>query len=70
MLVRCRPFCLYDVLLSSIGLVTLADNNERQTKALVPILTATPNVSDIHFPTGTKFLRLTKKLSIHRYEYE
>ncbi|HDO8903956.1 TPA: HAMP domain-containing histidine kinase [Clostridioides difficile] len=45
---------------SSIGLVTLADNNERQTKALVPILTATPNVSDIHFPTGTKFLRLTK----------
>lgn len=45
---------------SSIGLVTLADNNERQTKAFVPILTATPNVSDIHFPAGTKFLRLTK----------
>ena len=39
---------------------SFADNNERQTKALVPILTATPNVSDIHFPTGTKFLRLTK----------
>lgn len=45
---------------SRMGLVTLADNNERQTEALVPILTATPNVSDIHFPTGTKFLRLTK----------
>ena len=46
------------------GIVTLADNNERQTEDLVPILTATPNVSDIHFPTGTKFLRLTKN-----YEY-
>lgn len=48
------------LLASSMGLVTLADNNERQTEALVPILTATPNVSDIHFPIGTKFLRLTK----------
>ena len=48
------------LLASSMGIVTLADNNERQTEALVPILTATPNVSDIHFPTGTKFLRLTK----------
>lgn len=52
------------LLASSMGIVTLADNNERQTEALVPILTATPNVSDIHFPTGTKFLRLTKN-----YEY-
>ncbi|MDD3206479.1 MAG: HAMP domain-containing sensor histidine kinase [Lachnospiraceae bacterium] len=49
---------------SGMGLVTLADNNERQTEALVPIVTATPNVSDIHFPIGTKFLRLTKN-----YEY-
>ena len=52
------------LLASSMGIVTLADNNERQTEDLVPILTATPNVSDIHFPTGTKFLRLTKN-----YEY-
>ena len=52
------------LLASSMGIVTLADIMKDKRKIIVPILTATPNVSDIHFPTGTKFLRLTKN-----YEY-
>lgn len=45
---------------SSEGLITLADNDERQTQALVPILTAAPDISQIQLPVGTKFLRLDK----------
>ena len=46
------------------GLITLADNSERQTQALVPILTAAPDVSKVQIPVGIKFLRLDKN-----YEY-
>lgn len=45
---------------SSNGLITLADNSERQTQALVPILTAAPDVSKVQIPVGTKFLWLDK----------
>ena len=45
---------------SSMGLVTFADNAERQAKNLVPILTATPDVSDVYLPIGIKYLRLDR----------
>ncbi len=57
------PFLLM-VVAANRGLVTLANNNERQIEALIPILTATPEVSDIQLPVGTKFLRVDKS-----YEY-
>ena len=53
------PYCVL-VLGINMGIATFADNSERQTKALVPALTATPDVTDILLPAGTKYLRLDK----------
>ena len=46
------PFLVF-LLLGSSGMVTYADNCEQQTKALVPVLTATPDITDIRLPLGT-----------------
>lgn len=53
------PFCIL-LLLANLGLVTFADNCEQQTKALVPVLSAIPDITDIRLPVGAKYLRLDK----------
>ena len=53
------PFCIL-LLMANLGLVTFANNCEQQTKALVPVLTAAPDIMDIRLPIGTKYLRLDK----------
>lgn len=53
------PFCIL-LLLANLGVLTFANNCEQQTKALVPILAASPDISDIRLPVGTKYLQLDK----------
>lgn len=53
------PFYIL-LLMANMGLVTFADNSEQQTKALIPILTVTPDVKEVHLPPGTKYLHLDK----------
>ena len=57
------PFLVF-LLLGSSGMVTYADNCEQQTKALVPVLTATPDITDIRLPLGTKYLLLDKSYQL------
>lgn len=53
------PFLVF-LLLANLGVATYADNCEQQTKALVPVLIATPDITDIRLPLGTKYLLLDK----------
>lgn len=57
------PFLVF-LLLGSSGIVTYADSCEQQTKALVPVLTATPDITDVRLPLGTKYLLLDKSYQL------
>lgn len=57
------PFWL-TVLAANRGLITLANSNEQKIEALAPMLAATPEISDVQLPAGTKFLCVNKN-----YEY-
>lgn len=45
---------------ASTGFIAYADYSERSTKDLVPIIAATPNLTDVQLPMGCKYLVLDK----------
>ena len=45
---------------TSTGFITYADYSERITKNLVPVLAATPDLTDVQLPMGCKYLVLDK----------
>lgn len=53
------PFSLIAVGAST-GFIAYADYSERSTKDLVPIIAATPNLTDVQLPMGCKYLVLDK----------
>ena len=42
------------------GFITYADYSERSAKNLVPIIAATPDLTDVQLPMGCKYLILDK----------
>ena len=49
---------------TSAGLITYADYSERSTKNLVPVIAATPDITDVQFPLGCKYLLLDKSYHV------
>lgn len=49
---------------SSMGLITYADYSERSTKNLVPVIAATPDLTDVQLPMGCKYLVLDKSYQV------
>ena len=45
---------------ASTGFITYADYSERSTKNLVPVIAATPDLTDVQLPMGCKYLVLDK----------
>ena len=46
------------------GLITYADYSERSTKNLVPVIAATPDITDVQLPMGCKYLLLDKSYHV------
>ena len=49
---------------SSMGLITYADYSERSTKNLVPVIAATPDLTDVQLPMGCKYLVLDNSYQV------
>lgn len=49
---------------TSTGLITYADYSERSAKNLVPVIAATPDLTDVQLPMGCKYLVLDKNYQV------
>ena len=49
---------------TSMGFITYADYSERSTKNLIPVIAATPDLTDVQLPMGCKYLLLDKNYQI------
>lgn len=49
---------------TSTGLITYADYSEYSAKNLVPVIAATPDLTDVQFPMGCKYLVLDKNYQV------
>ena len=49
---------------TSTGLITYADYSERSAKKLVPVIAATPDLTDVQLPMGCKYLVLDKNYQV------
>ena len=49
---------------TSTGLITYADYSERCTKALAPVIAATPDLADVQLPMGCEYLVLDKNYQV------
>lgn len=49
---------------TSTGFITYADYSERSAKKLVPVITATPDLTDVQLPIGCKYLVLDKNYQV------
>ena len=57
------PFSLIFVGTTS-GFITYADYSERSVKNLIPIIAATPDLTDLQLPMGCKYLILDKNYQV------
>ena len=57
------PFSLI-LIGTSTGFITYADYSERSAKNLVPVIAATPDLTDVQLPMGCKYLILDKNYQI------
>lgn len=55
---------------TSMGFITYADYSERSAKNLVPIIAATPDLTDVALPMGCKYLILDKNYQIRETSLE
>ncbi|MCI9079018.1 MAG: HAMP domain-containing histidine kinase [Lachnospiraceae bacterium] len=49
---------------TSIGFITYADYSERSAKNLVPVIAATPDLTDVQLPMGCRYLILDKNYQV------
>lgn len=49
---------------TSTGLITYADYSERSAKNIVPVIAATPDLTDVQLPMGCKYLVLDKNYQV------
>ena len=52
------------------GFITYADYSERSAKNLVPIIAATPDLTDVQLPMGCKYLVLDKNYQMRETSLE
>ena len=55
---------------TSTGFITYADSSERSAKNLVPIIAATPDLTDVQLPLGCRYLILDKNYQIRETSLE
>ncbi len=63
------PFCLI-LVGTSTDFITYADYSERSAKNLVPIIAATPDLANVQFPMGCKYLILDKNYQMRETSLE